>query len=132
MQPSDHAAMEAGSPELEGAPVWDDQALVRALGYANPQVQQRMLLRFAAHTGPQLQALGRLCEEGDFHAIGLLAHNAKTAARTVGAMRLGQWCDLLESSCNDGDAAAARRQVEAVLRAYEAIQTYLPQPSLAP
>ena len=122
--------VEQERPEFEASPkVWDDQALVRTLGHAERDVHQRILQRFAAHTGKQLRDLSRLCEQGDFRAIGTLAHNAKTAARTVGAMQLGHLCDQLESSCVEGDDSTARKQVIEILRAYEAIQTYLPQPA---
>jgi len=124
--------VERERPEFDASPkVWDDQALVRTLGHADREVHLRMLQRFAAHTGKQLRDLSRLCEQGDFHAIGTLAHNAKTSARTVGAMQLGQLCDQLESSCAEGNDSAARNQVVEILRAYEAIETYLPQPASA-
>ena len=124
--------LEQVRPELEDAPkIWDDQALVRTLGHADKDVHQRMLQRFAAHTGQQLLNLSRLCEQGDFQTIGALAHNAKTSARTVGAMQLGDLCDQLELSCAEGDDAIARIQVVEILRAYEAIQMYLPQPTPA-
>ncbi|MBC7918195.1 MAG: Hpt domain-containing protein [Rhodoferax sp.] len=111
--------------------VWDDQALMRTLGRADVDVRQRVLQRFAAHTGEQLRDLNRLCELGDFRAIGVLAHNAKTAARTVGAMQLGHLCDQLESSCAQGDDFLARTQALEVLRAFAAIQDYLPPPTSA-
>jgi HPt (histidine-containing phosphotransfer) domain-containing protein len=111
--------------------VWDDQALARTFGRSDAELRQRMLQRFASHTGKQLHDLSRLCEQGDFYAIGNLAHNAKTSALTVGAMQLGHFCDLLESSCAEGDEPRARMHVADVLRAYEAIQTYLPQPAVA-
>ena len=124
---------EPEKPALEEVPmVWDDHALVRMLGHAGPEVHQRMLQRFAGYTGGQLQDLQRLCAQGDLHAIGLLAHNAKTAARTVGAMLLGHLCDQLETRCGEGDSAAVRAQVVEVLQAYEAIQPYLSQPPSAP
>jgi HPt (histidine-containing phosphotransfer) domain-containing protein len=119
-------------PVFEDSPkAWDDQALVRALGHAEMDVQQRILQRFSAHTGKQLRDMSRLCEQGDFLAVGALAHNAKTAARTVGAMQLGHLCDQLECSCAEGDVTTARKQVVEILRAYEAIQAYLPQPASA-
>ena len=122
--------VEQQSPKFEDSPkLWDDKALVRTLGHADMSVHHRLLRRFADHTGKQFRDLSRLCEQGDFLAIGTLAHNAKTAARTVGAMQLGHLCDQLESSCAEGDDATARKQVVEILSAYEAIQTYLPQPT---
>lgn len=122
---------QAGTEFEESLKVWDDQALVRTLGHAQKDVHQRMLQRFAAHTGGQLLDLRRLCDQGDFRTIGMVAHNAKTAARTVGAMQLGHLCDQLESSCAEGDESMARRHVLEVLRAYDTVQTYLPQPASA-
>jgi HPt (histidine-containing phosphotransfer) domain-containing protein len=124
--------VEQETQEFEESPkLWDEQALIRTLGDADTIVRQRILQRFALHTGKQLRDLSRMYEQRDFCAIGSLAHNAKTAARTVGAMQLGQLWDQLESSCAQGDDALACAQVVEVLRAFEAIQTYLPQPTLA-
>lgn len=118
--------------ELGDLPVvWDDQALVRTLGHAQKEVHHRMLERFAMHTGKQILQLRHLAEQGDLKTMGMLAHNAKTAARTVGAMQLGHLCEQLEYECVDGNLPLALQRVVEVLRAYDAIQNHLPPPNSA-
>jgi HPt (histidine-containing phosphotransfer) domain-containing protein len=105
---------------------WDAQALERALGHSDAAVLHRLLQHFLRHTAGQLSEMQAHCQAAEIQAIGALAHNIKSAARTVGALRLGELCSALEVRCNDGDATGIQDLVSEVVNAFHAVKAYLP------
>lgn len=76
---------------------WDDQALVRLAGH-NPAMQQRLLAKFLTTSADTLAALSKAHDGQDWAEVGRLAHSLKSAARSVGAMALGEHCFALEQA----------------------------------
>jgi CheY-like chemotaxis protein len=106
--------------------VWDAQALARTLGHSDTAVHDRLLQRFLRHASQQLHAMQSHCQADEIQAVCALAHNIKSAARTVGAVRVGELCSALEMKCNAEDTIGAQALVSEVVKAFDAVKAYLP------
>lgn len=121
------SAMTSGSLMPSGAEhsIWDAGTLTRIVG-DDPAMQRRLLEKFLGNAQQQLTAIDSAVAAGDVAAAGNVAHALKSAARTVGAMRLGELCQSLEKCGDvpDGQALAARLKA-AYLAAAEDIKQHL-------
>jgi PAS domain S-box-containing protein len=83
--------------------VWD-QSVMMALVGDTPQVYRHLLERFLE--GGQRQVNDMLGATGQAHrdSIASIGHTFKSAARSVGAMKLGEVCESLETSAHTADA----------------------------
>jgi HPt (histidine-containing phosphotransfer) domain-containing protein len=111
---------------LTAPQVWDAQALGRTLGHSDAKVHNRLLERFLRHTTQQLKEMQAHWQAADTQAVGALAHNIKSAARTVGALRLGELCNALEVMCEDGDQTGARALISEVEVAFHTVKGHFP------
>lgn len=75
--------------------VWDSTMLYRMVG-DDVVMHQRLLTRFLAVAGQQIEAITTSVEHDDCEAVVLEAHKLKSAALTVGAQLLGELCRKLE------------------------------------
>lgn len=95
-----HAASETGAP-LQGnimqcpLPVWDELALSVIVG-DNPQMHRRLLDKFLDNSRVRMEEIlnGSMSDE----QLARSAHAFKSAARTVGAMQLGELCQEMETA----------------------------------
>ena len=90
------------APAQTTALTWDDQAVVRLVG-DRPAMQQRLLLKFLSTSADTLAALRQAGSTGDWVEVGRHAHSLKSAARSVGAMALGDHCWALEQAAKATD-----------------------------
>jgi HPt (histidine-containing phosphotransfer) domain-containing protein len=88
--------------------VWDPKALTELVGN-NPALQQRLLDRFMRNAPDQVAQIEAACAADDVHAAAHIAHALKSAARSVGAMALGELCQQLETAGFAQDAPACQR-----------------------
>ncbi len=103
--------------------IWDASILPQLIGN-KPEMIQRMLQKFLLHARDQVSAIA--AAPGDTERVMDMAHKLKSAARTVGAMQLGQLCQDMESAGAAGDAhkcaASASLLEETFLAATQKIQ----------
>ncbi|OGB35059.1 MAG: hypothetical protein A3F78_19070 [Burkholderiales bacterium RIFCSPLOWO2_12_FULL_61_40] len=115
-----------GGPEP--ATVWDALALRKLVG-DNPAMHRRLLEKFLANAHTQVAAMGSAATAGEPAKLTEVAHTLKSAARSVGALALGELCQALETAGRAGDlstCSALSRQLEPVFSAAaQAIQTTL-------
>lgn len=103
-------AGETGLPcakaELPAADVvWDAATLTRMVG-DYPEMHRRLLDKFLLGSEEQVAAIMSAVAAGDLAIVTAVAHKMKSAARTVGALRLGHLCQEIEISgrADDSDA----------------------------
>lgn len=100
---------------------WDADALTRVVG-GNIALQHKPLQRFLATFTEQLAELCTAALCGDAPAAGELAHKMNSSSRTIGAMALGELCQLLEIAGRAGDAPACAALVAYVSVAFAATE----------
>ncbi len=109
----------------EPMPVLDLQC-PRALIGDEPAALNELLADFLDSARPQAAALGAALQAGDAVRCAKLAHALKSAARSVGALALGQLCAELELAPPGSDGAAHHMHFEAVFgAAAAAIEAHL-------
>jgi signal transduction histidine kinase len=100
-----------------GFPVWDSATLTALVG-DNPATQKRLLDQFLLGARQQVTQMLVAAAANDTSQLATIAHTLKSAARSVGALRLGELCHLLETAGRAGDAAQCRNgsaELETVL-----------------
>ena len=108
-------------------PVWDQSALIRMVG-ANPALHKRLLTKFVNNAIEQLASINAAAQAGDIVKTGLLAHTLKSAARTVGAMQLGELCQTIELTVAKGDGYISFSHVEQLAQVWLAAELAIKQP----
>ena len=116
--------------EPSGHPVWDATALVKLVGN-NQAMQQRLLTKFLLTAGETLACLEAARTADDLAELTRLAHSLKSAARSVGALALGEHCWAVESAGRAGDLAACQALAPALPSLFSAASTLI-QAHLAP
>ncbi len=99
------------SPEPPASAVWDSLALNRVVGN-NPTMHKRLLEKFLGKAPQQLDDMTAASTAADLGALGSTAHALKSAARTVGAMQLGEACQAIETAARNGDHATSSALVQ--------------------
>ena len=96
------------APDEDVPMVWDTSVLPRMIG-DNPQAQRRILDGFLIRAHDLVTTLGECIATEDSARIADLAHQLKSPALSIGAMRLGTLCQQLELAgrANDLDAIQA-------------------------
>jgi CheY-like chemotaxis protein len=84
--------------------VWDVTTLPDLIG-DNPALHQRLLEKFLINAQGQVTDIDVALAAHEVSTVVTLAHTLKSAARSVGALRLGEWCQDLENAGHAGDAA---------------------------
>jgi HPt (histidine-containing phosphotransfer) domain-containing protein len=87
--------------------VWDAQVLPKAMGNF-PTIHRRLIARFLTSAPEQLSHLEMAVDQARYLDAAEEAHKLKSAARTVGALRLGELCDQLESAGRLEDSHTCR------------------------
>ncbi|MDH4283787.1 MAG: PAS domain S-box protein [Gallionellaceae bacterium] len=87
-------------------PLWDKSALARMVG-DNPDIHLRLLEKFLNNANGQKESIIAAVAAEDATA-GSVAHMLKSAARSVGAMQLGELCQLLENAVKTGNSTACK------------------------
>jgi CheY-like chemotaxis protein/HPt (histidine-containing phosphotransfer) domain-containing protein len=108
-----HAVPEAAS-QLAPPPA-DLDVLAELIG-DDPQVLQEVLAAFRANTARSALELTRAHADGAVQSVADIAHKLKSAARTIGAARLGQICAEIEASAASSPRSGA---VGALMAAFD-------------
>jgi CheY-like chemotaxis protein/HPt (histidine-containing phosphotransfer) domain-containing protein len=82
--------------------VWNTDTLAQGVG-DNPATHRRLLDKFLLQAQSQVQALCASQGSAELAPVQAVAHTLKSAARTVGALRLGEHCQALEQAAQDHD-----------------------------
>lgn len=86
----------------EGAyAVWDSNALNGQVG-KNAALQARLLTKFLYGSAQQVAELTAVAMAGQPLKVAQIAHQLKSSSRSVGAMQLGEACQLAETAGNAG------------------------------
>ena len=83
--------------------IWDATVLPTMVGN-NPAMHRRLLDKFLLSTKEQVVRIVAAEAIEDTATAGNVAHALKSAARTVGALQLGELCEALETAGKAGDA----------------------------
>ena len=90
------------APTFENT-IWDAKVLTSMVG-DNPAMHRRLLEKFLLSTTEQVARIVAAAATEDTATAGNVAHALKSAARTVGALQLGELCAALETAGKAGDA----------------------------
>ena len=105
-------------------PVWDAATLPRMVGQ-DAAMHARMLELFWRDAPGQIDAMQHAARAGDLARIAEVAHVLKTSARMVGALRLGQLCEDIETVAVVGEVVLSRTLVSALAPSYSSLQEHL-------
>ena len=96
-----------GPGDLHAFPIWNPNALTELVGN-NPGVHQRLLEKFLVNAERQLAAIAAAADSDECTALADVAHTLKSAARSVGALRMGERSQCLETAGRAGDTQQCR------------------------
>jgi HPt (histidine-containing phosphotransfer) domain-containing protein len=94
----------AGPQELAGEaglPVWDIGKLVQVVG-DSPATLRRFLAKYRQGAQELVPAIGQAVQQSQWQHAGELAHKLKSSALSVGALRLGEFCEAMERAGRAG------------------------------
>jgi PAS domain S-box-containing protein len=87
--------------------IWNAATLTVFVG-DNPATQKRLLDQFLMGAQQQVTQMLAAVAADDTSQLAHIAHTLKSAARSVGALRLGELCHALEAAGRAGDATQCR------------------------
>jgi CheY-like chemotaxis protein len=82
--------------------IWTPETLIQLVGHS-PEMHRLLLTKFLPNADKQCQQISAAVESSDLTALAMTAHTLKSAARSVGALALGELCQALEDAGNAGD-----------------------------
>jgi len=88
--------------QLDCLAAWDATTLPRLMG-DNPVMQQRLLGKFLISAQEQIAAIDSAAANTEINSVVDVVHKLKSAARTVGAIQLGELCQQIETAGRNGD-----------------------------
>ena len=97
--------------------IWNATTLSRLLG-DNPDLERSVLEDFLVSAKALLDSLAEAISTGDALAAGKVAHKLKSASRTVGALRLGELCQEMETAGGTGDIQACGTAIDHLKNTY--------------
>jgi len=95
-----HAPL-AAAPRLA---IWSPATLTALVG-DNPGMHKRLLGKFLVNSEQQVAQINAAATTHDSGTVADVAHALKSAARSVGALELGELCQRLETAGRAGDGA---------------------------
>ena len=99
--------------------VWDATVLTRMVG-DNPAMHRRFLEKFLSGAADQVDRIVAAAASNDAATVAKVAHALKSAARTVGALPLGELCEQMELAGKAGDTAQCRALSERLTGSFAA------------
>jgi CheY-like chemotaxis protein len=100
-------------------PVWNPATLNELVG-DNPAMHKRLLKKFLVNADKQVTAIDVAATAGDVSEAAGVAHALKSAARSVGALALGELCQSIETTGKAGDAPACTSLAQGLAAAFAA------------
>lgn len=110
-------------PQLAELADWDAEALIKIVGN-KPASIRRFLDLFLATSLEQCQSLQT---ETDFKVLSSTAHSLKSSSRSVGAFRLGELCQSLETAGKAEDRETCNLLITAIINARELAERKITQ-----
>ena len=111
---SEHEAFEfeaSHEPEVhaqhDDLQVWHPGTLRELVG-DDTDIHKRLLAKFLVNAKQQVAVIRQSAAEGNTTTVAGVAHTLKSAARSVGALRLGEQCQHLETAGWDADALTCK------------------------
>jgi CheY-like chemotaxis protein len=101
--------------------IWNPNTLGELVG-DNPGTHKRLLAKFLLNACQQVGSIEAAAQDGDVSKAADVAHTLKSAARSVGALALGELCQQIETSGRAGDAARCAALVAALEPAFTQAQ----------
>jgi CheY-like chemotaxis protein/HPt (histidine-containing phosphotransfer) domain-containing protein len=101
--------------------IWNHITLSEFVG-DNPVLHRRLLEKFLRIASEQVSAIDMAVAAGNCNEVAALAHTLKSAARSVGALALGELCEGVETSGKAGDAKACIALTQKLPTAYTVAQ----------
>jgi PAS domain S-box-containing protein len=103
------AVVQTVDPTADGSTlaVWNPTTLTNLVG-DNPGMHKRLLEKFLVNSQMQVSEMAQAATASDWATVARVAHSLKSAARSVGALRLGDLCQHLETTGRSGDAETCR------------------------
>ena len=95
-----------GQSQLSKEFIWNANTLKERVG-DNPAMHKRLLDKFLRNTHAQVTALSDAAQAGNLKRLAEVAHPLKSAARTIGAMALGDLCERIETAAAAKDSSVA-------------------------
>ena len=92
---------------------WDPATLLRMVD-GNVDMYHRVLEKFMLNSQEQVAAIRTAMADSEADIVTDVAHNLKSSARTVGAMRLGDLCHNIEAAGRAGDTQTCATLVESL------------------
>ncbi len=106
-----------GARAEDSLPVWNENTLRELVG-DDPDMLADLLHEFLRNAEVQTKAIAAAASLGDTDAMAGDAHTLKSAARSVGALALGDLCQRLETTGRAGDAQACIAMVQGLPAAF--------------
>jgi CheY-like chemotaxis protein len=114
--------------ESDALAVWDANALAAVVG-EDPAMHRILLDKYLHNARVQVKAMGAAHACADLGQLADLAHALKSSSRSVGALWLGELCEMLEQAGSADDAASCSVLLEGLAPAFanaaQAITTHL-------
>jgi CheY-like chemotaxis protein/HPt (histidine-containing phosphotransfer) domain-containing protein len=104
--------------------VWNPSTLSNLVGL-DPAVHRRLLEKFLLNAAQQIDEIAAASGDTTVQAAG--AHTLKSAARSVGALQLGELCQRIETTGHDGDVSACTAHSQGLAAAFAAAQQAIRQ-----
>ncbi len=101
----------------DSLPFWDANTLGELVGN-NTEMHQRLLGKFLVKARLQITEILAATQNSDTPSLTSLAHTLKSAARTVGALALGELCQHIEQAGHKGDAKTCQTLVQGLEDAF--------------
>ena len=105
-----------GPPDEVTLAVWNPATLTELVG-DNPVLHKRLLEKFLLNAQQQVAEIQAAQAAGDLSTLAGVAHTLKSAARSVGALALGELSQNLETAGKGADAARCSQLVPGVVAA---------------
>jgi signal transduction histidine kinase/FixJ family two-component response regulator/HPt (histidine-containing phosphotransfer) domain-containing protein len=103
---------------------WNPNTLNDLVG-DNPELQRSLLGRYLGQAHQQVADIAAAVSVADLDQLRTLSHTLKSAARSVGALRLGEHCQQLEAAAKAGNAATCEVLVTDLASIFEASQAMI-------
>ncbi len=87
----------------------DESALQSLSAQTDDKTMKETVAIFFADTAHRVERLTQTLDAKNLQALGFEAHSIKSAAMTLGALRLATACRTIEQACNDGNPETALR-----------------------
>jgi len=113
----------AASAGQETAALLDESALQSLAAQTDEQTMKETVVIFFADTAHRLEKLTQARDMADLQSLGFEAHSIKSAAMTLGAVRLATTCRNIEHACNDGKPETALRFFQSLEEVFEETRT---------